>query len=146
MHGPVCDWLGLTEWACDASDTALSMKSWVIFLVGCSLNTEFIRAILAALLRASALVGQTWIFKLNNYDHSSAGLLDIANPLHWKLFLSFNFEDICSTIVTILKIWRLSFYCPLGKFGKNAKNEDEEGRNSGKVDELWQAINPWMFN
>ena len=34
------------------------MNSSVIFLDGCSLNTEFISAIFAALLLASALVGQ----------------------------------------------------------------------------------------
>ena len=34
------------------------MKSSVIFRDGCSLNTEFIKAILAALLLASAFVGQ----------------------------------------------------------------------------------------
>ena len=32
----------------------------VIFRLGCSLKTEFIRAILAALRRASAFVGQVW--------------------------------------------------------------------------------------
>ena len=53
-------YLRLTEWdCCEASETALSIKAWVIRLVGCSLNTEFIRAILAALRLASALVGQT---------------------------------------------------------------------------------------
>ena len=36
------------------------MNSSVIFLDGCSLNTEFMRAILAALLLASAFVGQFW--------------------------------------------------------------------------------------
>jgi len=41
-----------------ASATAFSMKSSEIRLDGCSLNTEFISAILAALLRASAFVGQ----------------------------------------------------------------------------------------
>ncbi len=41
-----------------ASVMALSIKSLVIFLEGCSLKTEFIRAILAALRLASALVGQ----------------------------------------------------------------------------------------
>ena len=41
-----------------ASATAFSMKSSEICLDGCSLKTEFIRAILAALLLASALVGQ----------------------------------------------------------------------------------------
>lgn len=41
-----------------ASDTAFSMNSSDICLDGCSLNTEFIRAILAALRRASAFVGQ----------------------------------------------------------------------------------------
>ena len=41
-----------------ASDTLFSMNSSVILREGCSLNTEFISAILAALLRASALVGQ----------------------------------------------------------------------------------------
>ena len=34
--------------------------TWVIFRLGCSLKTEFIRAILAALRRASAFVGQVW--------------------------------------------------------------------------------------
>ena len=53
-------YLRLTEWdCCEASETALSMKPWLILLAGCSLNTEFISAILAALRRASALVGQT---------------------------------------------------------------------------------------
>ena len=41
-----------------ASVMALSIKSLVIFLEGCSLKTEFMRAILAALRLASALVGQ----------------------------------------------------------------------------------------
>ena len=41
-----------------ASRTALSINSSEIFREGCSLNTEFIRAILAALLLASAFVGQ----------------------------------------------------------------------------------------
>jgi len=41
-----------------ASETAFSMNSSDIRLDGCSLNTEFIRAILAALRRASAFVGQ----------------------------------------------------------------------------------------
>lgn len=41
-----------------ASATAFSMKSSEIFLEGCSLNTEFIRAIFAALRLASAFVGQ----------------------------------------------------------------------------------------
>ena len=41
-----------------ASSTARSMKSSDIRRDGCSLKTEFIRAILAALRRASALVGQ----------------------------------------------------------------------------------------
>ena len=53
-------YLRLTEWDfCEASETALSMKPWLILLAGCSLNTEFISAILAALRLASALVGQT---------------------------------------------------------------------------------------
>mgnify|MGYP001423008012 FL=1 len=53
-------YLRLTEWDCsEASETALSMKAWLILLAGCSLKTEFISAILAALRRASALVGQT---------------------------------------------------------------------------------------
>ena len=43
-----------------ASLTAFSMKSSVILRVGCSLNTEFMRAILAELRLASALVGQFW--------------------------------------------------------------------------------------
>lgn len=43
-----------------ASDTLFSMKSSVMRREGCSLNTEFISAILAALRRASALVGQNW--------------------------------------------------------------------------------------
>lgn len=43
-----------------ASATAFSIKSSVIRLDGCSLNTEFIRAILAAERRASAFVGQFW--------------------------------------------------------------------------------------
>ena len=47
----------LTPYALPASFTALSMNSMVIFLVGCSLKIEFMRAILAALLLASALVG-----------------------------------------------------------------------------------------
>ena len=33
----------------------------VIFRLGCSLKTEFMRAILAALRRASAFVGQVWL-------------------------------------------------------------------------------------
>lgn len=41
-----------------ASSTAFSMKSSDILREGCSLKTEFIRAILAALRRASAFVGQ----------------------------------------------------------------------------------------
>ena len=41
-----------------ASSTAFLMKSSVILRDGCSLKTEFINAILAALLLASALVGQ----------------------------------------------------------------------------------------
>ena len=41
-----------------ASSTAFSIKSSDILRDGCSLNTEFIRAILAALRRASAFVGQ----------------------------------------------------------------------------------------
>ena len=41
-----------------ASETAFSMNSSDIRLDGCSLNTEFMRAILAALRRASAFVGQ----------------------------------------------------------------------------------------
>lgn len=41
-----------------ASATAFSMKSSLIRRLGCSLNTLFIKAILAALLLASALVGQ----------------------------------------------------------------------------------------
>ena len=49
---------GLTWKACWASSIALVMNSSVIFLEGCSLNTEFISAIFAALLLASALVGQ----------------------------------------------------------------------------------------
>ena len=43
-----------------ASCTAFSTNSSVILREGCSLNTEFISAILAALLLASALVGQFW--------------------------------------------------------------------------------------
>lgn len=43
-----------------ASETALSTNSSLIFRDGCSLNTEFIKAIFAALLRASALVGQSY--------------------------------------------------------------------------------------
>lgn len=41
-----------------ASVTAISMKWSVMILEGCSLNTEFINAILAALRLASAFVGQ----------------------------------------------------------------------------------------
>ena len=41
-----------------ASPTALSINSSEILRDGCSLNTEFIRAILAALLLASAFVVQ----------------------------------------------------------------------------------------
>ena len=41
-----------------ASATAFSMKSSEIWRDGCSLKTEFIRAILAALRLASAFVGQ----------------------------------------------------------------------------------------
>lgn len=41
-----------------ASLTAFSIKSSDIFLDGCSLKTEFIKAIFAALLLASAFVGQ----------------------------------------------------------------------------------------
>lgn len=41
-----------------ASETLFSMNSSVILREGCSLNTEFISAIFAALRRASALVGQ----------------------------------------------------------------------------------------
>lgn len=41
-----------------ASLTAFSIKSSLIFREGCSLNTEFIRAIFAELRRASAFVGQ----------------------------------------------------------------------------------------
>lgn len=43
-----------------ASATAFSMKSSDIRREGCSLKTEFMRAIFAALLRASAFVGQFW--------------------------------------------------------------------------------------
>lgn len=43
-----------------ASFTAFSMKSSLIFRDGCSLKTEFMRAILAELLLASAFVGQLW--------------------------------------------------------------------------------------
>ena len=53
-----------------ASEIAFSMKSSVIFREGCSLNTEFMRAILAADLRASAFVGQfyekKWVFVWND--------------------------------------------------------------------------------
>ena len=48
-----------------ASLTALSINSSVILRDGCSLNTEFIRAILAALLRASAFVGQCWKIRMD---------------------------------------------------------------------------------
>lgn len=41
-----------------ASATAFSIKSSDILRDGCSLNTEFIKAIFAALRLASALVGQ----------------------------------------------------------------------------------------
>ena len=41
-----------------ASATAFAMKSSDICLEGCSLNTEFINAIFAALRLASAFVGQ----------------------------------------------------------------------------------------
>ena len=51
----------LTPYALPASFTALSMNSMVIFLVGCSLKIEFMRAILAALLLASALVGHVYV-------------------------------------------------------------------------------------
>lgn len=43
-----------------ASHTLFSMNSSVILRDGCSLNTEFIKAILAALRLASAFVGQNW--------------------------------------------------------------------------------------
>ena len=43
-----------------ASVIAFSTKSTEIRLDGCSLKTEFIRAIFAALRRASAFVGQFW--------------------------------------------------------------------------------------
>lgn len=43
-----------------ASPTTFSMKSSEIRRDGCSLKTEFINAILAALRRASAFVGQFW--------------------------------------------------------------------------------------
>lgn len=43
-----------------ASLTLFSMKSSVMRRDGCSLKTEFISAILAALRLASALVGQNW--------------------------------------------------------------------------------------
>lgn len=41
-----------------ASWTALAMNSSLMRLEGCSLNTEFIKAIFAELLLASAFVGQ----------------------------------------------------------------------------------------
>lgn len=41
-----------------ASSTAFSIKSFDILREGCSLNTEFISAIFAALRLASAFVGQ----------------------------------------------------------------------------------------
>lgn len=43
-----------------ASSTALVINSSLIRRDGCSLNTEFISAILAELRRASAFVGQFW--------------------------------------------------------------------------------------
>lgn len=51
---------GLTLKEARASPTLFSMKSSVMRRDGCSLKTEFIRAILAALRLASALVGQNW--------------------------------------------------------------------------------------
>ena len=50
--------LGLTKFTCVASLMAFSMNSSVILRLGCSLKTEFMRAIRAALRRASAFVGQ----------------------------------------------------------------------------------------
>lgn len=44
-----------------ASETLFSINSSVILRDGCSLNTEFISAIFAALRRASAFVGQNWV-------------------------------------------------------------------------------------
>lgn len=44
-----------------ASFTAFSMKSSLIFREGCSLKTEFMRAIFAELLLASAFVGQFYV-------------------------------------------------------------------------------------
>ena len=49
-----------------ASATAFSIKSSEICRDGCSLKTEFIRAILAALRLASAFVGQFYGEKKNN--------------------------------------------------------------------------------
>lgn len=43
-----------------ASWTALAMNSSLMRRDGCSLNTEFMSAILAELRRASAFVGQFW--------------------------------------------------------------------------------------
>lgn len=50
----------LTLKEASASATLFSMNSSVMRREGCSLKTEFISAILAALRRASALVGQNW--------------------------------------------------------------------------------------
>lgn len=58
----VIEWMqntGLTLNEIRASDTALSMNSSLILREGCSLNTEFISAIFAVLLLASAFVGQS---------------------------------------------------------------------------------------
>ena len=44
----------------------LVIRTWVIFRLGCSLKTEFMSAILAALLRASAFVGH--VCKINFSD------------------------------------------------------------------------------
>jgi len=60
-------WLTLKE--ASASFTLFSMKSSVIRREGCSLKTEFIRAILAALRLASAFVGQNCP-KVNENKHS----------------------------------------------------------------------------
>lgn len=53
---PSCAFSPLNE--ARASWTAFSMNSSLMRRDGCSLNTEFMSAILAELLRASALVGQ----------------------------------------------------------------------------------------
>ena len=72
----------LTEYAVDASPTAFSTKSAVILREGCSLKIEFIKAILAALLLASALVGQVCEVKrvkCNGNQYSDYCLVEVYN-------------------------------------------------------------------